>query len=140
MIDQGFIHRPATGDLRDLITRRYEEGAVITVGADDTLITAFQRMRMADVSQVPVIENGLVAGILDESDVLMSVRSDPDCFDQPVRAAMTSKLETLPPDASLENVFEVLNRGYVVLVTENDSFLGLITRTDLINHLRQRLQ
>jgi cystathionine beta-synthase len=53
---------------------------------------------------------------------------------------MTSKLETLPPDASLEKVFEVLNRGYVVLVTENDSFLGLITRTDLINHLRQRLQ
>jgi len=141
MIDQGFIHRPATGDLRDLITRRYEEGAVINVGPDETLLTAFQRMRMADVSQVPVLENGHVVGILDESDVLMSVHSgDPDRFQQPVRTSMTTKLETLPPDASLEDVFEVLNRGYVVLVTEHDSFLGLITRTDLINHLRQRLQ
>jgi cystathionine beta-synthase len=140
MIDQGFLHRPATGNLRDLITRRYEEGAVITVGPDETLLTAFQRMRMADVSQVPVVESGQVVGILDESDVLMAVHGDPGHFGQPARASMTSRLETLPPDAPLERVFEILNRGYVVLVTEGESFLGLITRTDLINHLRQRLQ
>ena len=53
--DQGFLDSPKQGDLRDLITRRYEEGAVITVGPDDTLLTAFQRMRMADISQVPVM-------------------------------------------------------------------------------------
>src|SRR5215472_6576859 len=58
MIDQGYIDRPRSGDLRDLITRKYEEGAMITVGPNDTLLTAFQRMRLADVSQVPVIENG----------------------------------------------------------------------------------
>ena len=140
MIDQGFLKRPSTGDLRDLITRRYEEGAVITVGPDEPLLTAFQRMRMADVSQVPVLENGQVVGILDESDVLMSVHGNPDCFGQPVRTSMTSRLETLPPEGSLAQVFDILNRGYVVLVMEGDSFLGLITRTDLINHLRQRLQ
>ena len=140
MIDQGFIQRPKSGDLRDLITRRYEEGAVITVGPDDTLLTAFQRMRMADVSQVPVIENGRVVGILDESDVLISVHSNPDRFHQPVRAAMTSRLETLSPDAPLEDAFAVLARDHVVILMENGAFLGLITRTDLINHLRQRLK
>ena len=140
MIDQGFIQRPQSGDLRDLITRRYEEGAVITVGPDDTLLTAFQRMRMADVSQVPVIENASVVGILDESDVLMSVHSNPDRFHQPVRASMTSRLETLSPDAPLEDAFAVLARDHVVILMENGAFLGLITRTDLINHLRQRLK
>ena len=140
MIDQGFIHRTHTGDLRDLITRRYEEGAVITVGPDDTLLTAFQRMRMADVSQVPVIENRRVVGILDESDVLMSVHANAERFHQPVRSSMTSRLQTLPPEASLEEVFKILDQGHVVLVMEHDHFLGLITRTDLINHLRQRLK
>jgi cystathionine beta-synthase len=139
MIDQGFIQRPAAGDLRDLITRRFEEGAVIVIGPDDSLLTAFQRMRMADISQVPVIENGVVVGILDESDLLMSIHADPQCFARPVRTAMTRKLETLPPEASLEDACRVLEKGQVVLVLEGDHFLGLITRTDLMNHLRQTL-
>jgi cystathionine beta-synthase len=140
MRDQGFLEMPKRGDLRDLITRRYEEGAVITVAPEDTLLTAFQRMRMADISQVPVIENGHPVGILDESDVLMSVHADPACFRAPVRTAMTSRLETLSADASLQNVFDILERGKVALIMDADSFAGLITRTDLINHLRRKLQ
>ena len=140
MIDQGFIHRPASGDLRDLITRRYEEGAVITIGPGDTLLMAFQRMRMADISQVPVIENGAVVGMLDESDVLMSIHTDPRCFTQTVRTAMTQNVETLAPGASIEQAFRILEKGYVVLLMEGEHFLGLITRTDLINHLRQTLK
>ena len=59
MAEQGFVHRPPHGDLSDLISHRYEAGEVISVGPDDTLLTAFKRMRGADVSQVPVVdENG----------------------------------------------------------------------------------
>src|ERR1700686_853148 len=47
MVDQGFIALPHYGDLRDLVTRRYADGNVVAVGAEDTLLTAFQRMRMA---------------------------------------------------------------------------------------------
>ena len=58
MIDQGLLARRRYGDLRDLIARRVEEGSVVSVGPDDTLLTAFQRMRLADVSQLPVLEGG----------------------------------------------------------------------------------
>jgi cystathionine beta-synthase len=140
MIDQGYLKRPATGTLRDLLTRRYEEGAVITVGPDDTLLTAFQRMRIADVSQVPVVEDGRAVGILDESDVLMAVHDNESRFHEPVRTAMVSRLETIPPSASLEDVWKVLNQGLVALVVQGNNFLGLITRSDLLSHLRRRLK
>ena len=140
MIDQGYIERPATGTLRDLLTRRYEEGSVITVTPDDTLLTAFQRMRIADVSQVPVVEDGRAVGILDESDLLLAVHGDESHFRQPVRGAMTSRLETVPPTASLESVQRILDQGLVALVVEHDQFLGLITRSDLLSHLRRRLK
>jgi cystathionine beta-synthase len=140
MIDQGYIERPATGTLRDLLTRRYEEGAVITVTPDDTLLTAFQRMRIADVSQVPVVENARAVGILDESDLLLAVHDDESHFRRPVSTAMTSRLETVPPTASLEDVQRILDQGLVALVVENDHFLGLITRSDLLSHLRRRLK
>jgi cystathionine beta-synthase len=140
MLDQGYLERPATGTLRELISRRYEEGAVITVTPDDTLLTAFQRMRMADISQVPVIENQRCVGVLDESDLLLAVHGDSSRFHSPVRDAMTSRLETVPADAAIQSVYDILDRGYVALVTEGDSFLGLITRSDLLSHLRRKLQ
>jgi cystathionine beta-synthase len=139
MLDQGYLERPSTGTLRELIARRYEEGAVITVAPDDTLLTAFQRMRMADISQVPVVEQGHCVGVLDESDLLVAVHGDPSKFHSPVRDAMTSRLETISCEAGIESVYDILDRGLVALVTDGDTFLGLITRSDLLSHLRRKL-
>ncbi len=139
LLDQGYLERPASGNLRELITRRYEEGGVITVAPDDTLLTAFQRMRMADISQVPVLENGRCVGVLDESDLLLAVHADTGKFRAPVREAMTSRLETISPDAKVDAVYGILDRGLVALVTEGDAFLGLITRSDLLSYLRRKL-
>jgi len=139
MIDQGFTDRPRTGDLRDLITRRYSDGAVITVGPDDPLLTAFQRMRLADISQVPVIDNGRCVGVLDESDLLLAVHGDEAHFRSPVRTAMTSRLETIAPGEDIERVYQILGRGLVALVLDEDRFLGLITRADVLSYLRRKL-
>jgi cystathionine beta-synthase len=137
MAEQGFLLRPPHGDLSDLITHRYEAGEVISVGPTDTLLTAFKRMRDADVSQLPVVDqNGRAVGILDESDVLVKVHHDPSHFNDPVKNAMTDKLETLPPTAKINDLLEVFDRGRVAIVMDDDKFLGLITRTDLLSYLR----
>ena len=140
MLDQGYVQRPKTGDLRDLILRRYSEGNVITVGPEDTLLTAYQRMRAGDVSQVPVIENGKPIGILDESDVLLAVQGNEQRFRDPVRSAMTTRLRTLPRDASLQSLYEVLDQGLVALIMDGGQLAGLITRSDLLSYLRRRLR
>ena len=141
MAEQGFVQRQSYGDLRDLISHRYEEGAVISVGPDDTLLTAYKRMRNADVSQVPVVdENDRVLGILDESDLLVKVHSDATRFNDLVRSAMTDKLETLAPSATVPDVIAVFDRGRVAIVMEGGKFLGLITRTDLLAYLRLRMK
>jgi cystathionine beta-synthase len=137
MAEQGFLLRPPHGDLSDLITHRYEAGEVISVGPTDTLLTAFKRMRDTDVSQLPVVDqNGRAIGILDESDVLVKVHHDPSHFNDPVKNAMTDKLETLPPTAKINDLLEVFDRGRVAIVMDDDKFLGLITRTDLLSYLR----
>src|SRR5437868_2414078 len=137
MAEQGFIHRPPQGDLSDLISHRYEAGEVITVGPTDTLLTAFKRMRDADVSQLPVVDpSGRPVGIIDESDVLVKVHRDATRFNDAVQNAMTDKLETLPPDAKFNDLLEVFDRGRVAIVMDSNKFLGLITRTDLLSYLR----
>ncbi len=140
MAEQGFVQRPPHGDLSDLITHRYEAGEVISVGPNDTLLTAFKRMQSADLSQVPVLDgNGRAIGILDESDLLVKVNRDAAQFNDPVRTAMTDKLETLPPQAKISNLLAVFDRGRVAIVMDGDKFLGLITRTDLLSYLRRNM-
>jgi cystathionine beta-synthase len=140
MIDQGFIERPKKGDLSDLIARRYAERAVVTVGPDEPLATALTRMKMYDVSQLPVMENERVVGILDESDLLLAVTRGHHRFREPVRGSMNARIETLSPSAPIDALFPVFAKDHVAIVMDGEKFLGLITRIDLLNHLRRQMR
>ena len=140
MLDQGFIKRETYGDLRDLISRRHQEHAVATVSADETVMAAHQRMKLYDVSQLPVLEGGKVVGIVDEQDILMEVIDKPAHFREPVTAAMESHIVTVAPDAPVGQLMDIFKRGMVAIVVDGDEFLGLITRIDVLNWLRRRTQ
>jgi cystathionine beta-synthase len=138
MIDQGFLEREQSGDLRDLIARRHREHAVVTVGADEKVLAAYQRMKLYDVSQLPVMREGRIIGIVDEEDILLEVIDNPNHFNEPVTEAMENHLVTVPPNAPIEQLMAIFNRGMVAIVVDGDEFLGLITRIDLLNWLRRR--
>jgi cystathionine beta-synthase len=140
MIDQGFLKREVFGDLRDLIARRYSEGAVVTVNPNDTLNTAYQRMKLYDVSQLPVVDDrGRISGFIDESDVLLNVYEKPANFRNPVTSAMVENVQTVSYRSQLADLLPIFDQGNVPVVVDGDRFLGLITRMDLINHLRRNM-
>jgi cystathionine beta-synthase len=139
MVDQGLLKRPLLGDLRDLIGRRYDEGEVVTVAPSDNLLTAFNRMRSADLAQLPVIDNGRLAGIIDESDLLLHVTTANGKFSSLVSDTMTAQLRTLRPGASMQQLREIIDQGLTAVITDDGHFYGVITRFDLLNHLRRTL-
>jgi cystathionine beta-synthase len=138
MADQGFGSSAACGDLRDLVARKFHTGGVVSVGPDDPLTVAYGRMRMYDVSQLPVVEAGRAIGIVDESDLLLAVGDEPCAFTRRVGEIMTSNLETLDASGSLEDLLRVFAKGRVAIVQDHGGFHGLVTRVDLLNHLRRR--
>lgn len=139
MEDHGFTPRERHNDLRDLMTRRFDKGQVVTVGPEDTLLTAYKRMRISDVSQLPVMEGERVIGILDESDLLLHVEKDPKRFRDKVYTAMVNRLEMLPVTATMQEVKALFDRNMVAIIMDGPTFLGLLTRTDVLNHLRRQL-
>ncbi|AAF83413.1 cystathionine beta-synthase [Xylella fastidiosa] len=140
MLDNGFLKRPHYGDLRDLILHPYSQRHTVVVDPNDLLTVAYQRMKRYGVSQLPVIEDGQLVGILDESDVLLHVYGDETRFCDPVSTAMVSKLHRLDVKSPIEGLLPVFERGQVAIVMEDAQFLGLITRIDLLNYLRRRMQ
>ena len=95
-------------------------------------------MKLYDVSQLPVMEDGRIVGIVDEEDILLEVFSNPQHFNEPVTKAMASHLVTVQVDAPLSQLMEIFKRGMVAIVMDGDEFLGLVTRIDLLNWLRRR--
>ena len=141
MIDQGFIERETYGDLRDLIAR----GATRSTRWQRSAPTRpcsprYQRMKLYDVSQLPVLQDGKIVGIVDEEDILLGGLRQSRRTSEPVTEAMESHLVTVPPSASVEQLMEIFKRGLVAIVVDGDEFLGLITRIDLLNWLRRRTQ
>ncbi|HET7778635.1 MAG TPA: pyridoxal-phosphate dependent enzyme [Rudaea sp.] len=139
MLDNGFLDRRSTGDLRDLILRPYSQRDTVVVGPAEPLTTAYQRMKLYDVSQLPVMEDDRIVGIVDESDVLLHVYADEARFRDPVSTAMISKLQILGVKSPIEALLPVFEAGHVAIVMDDDKFLGLITRIDLLNYLRRRV-
>ena len=140
MLDNGFLARQSTGDLRDLILRPFSQRDTVVVGPNDLLVTAYQRMKLYDVSQLPVMDGDAIVGIVDESDVLLHVYGDEARFRDPVSTAMVSKLDKIDVRSPIESLLPVFDRGHVAIVTDGDKFIGLITRIDLLNYLRRRVQ
>jgi cystathionine beta-synthase len=139
MEDQGFIARESYGDLRDLVGRPHGERATITVGPNDVLTTAHNRLRNAGFSQLPVMSGGELVGVVTEDTIIRFVFGNPDLMNGPVQDAMQTEFIRLEKDASLNNLVAMLQVQPYAAVMDGDEFVGLITRSDVLNHLRKQL-
>jgi len=137
MLDNGYIEVEQYGDLRDLISRPYSSKDTIVMRPQETLATVYQRMKLYDVSQLPVMQGDEIVGIIDESDVLMKVFGHSDAFEETVESAMISNLEFLDVKTPIDRLMPIFDEGKVAIVKDQNGFLGLITRIDLLNYLRR---
>ena len=141
LAEQGLDEREQHGDLSDLVARSHREGGTVFVGPEDNLLTAYGRMRRGDVSQLPVLDQGKLVGIIDEGDILSKVEGPYDGrwerFNAPVATAMARELHTLQSSQTLDALLPIFDRNEVAIIFDGEEFVGLITRVDLINHLRR---
>jgi len=139
MLDRGFLERPHHGDLRDLVARAHSQNEDYVVGPTETLMNAYGRMKLYDVSQLPVIDGERLVGIIDESDLLLAVFGQEQAFNDPVARHMTAKIETVPVNAPVSSLLPIFRADRVPIVMDGDVFVGLITRIDLLNYLRRKV-
>jgi len=139
MEDQGFITREQKGDLRDLIGRPHAEHATITVGPTDVITTAHNRLRNAGFSQLPVMDAGRLVGVVTEEAIIQHVFGRPELMAAPVADAMESAFIKLDRTTSINNLVAMLRVQPYAAIMDGEEFLGLITRSDVLNYLRRQI-
>jgi len=139
MEDQGFIKRKQFGDLRDLVGRPHGERATITVGPTDVLTTAHNRLRNAGFSQLPVMDKGHLVGVVTEDAIIQFVYGKPELMNADVKDAMESAFIKLDKKESMNNLVAMLRVQPYAAVMDGEGFVGLITRSDVLNYLRRQM-
>jgi cystathionine beta-synthase len=139
MEDEGFIKRKQYGDLRDLVGRPHGERATITVGPTDVLTTAHNRLRNAGFSQLPVMDEGELVGVVTEDAIIQFVYGKPELMNAAVKDAMESAFIKLDRSESLNNLVAMLRVQPYAAIMDGEEFVGLITRSDVLNYLRRQM-
>ncbi|MBT8088657.1 MAG: pyridoxal-phosphate dependent enzyme [Gammaproteobacteria bacterium] len=139
MEDQGFITRKQFGDLRDLVGRPHDEHATITVGPTDVLTTAHNRLRNAGFSQLPVMDEGDLVGVVTEDAIIQFVYGKPELMNASVEDAMESAFIKLDRAESMNNLVAMLRVQPYAAIMDGEEFVGLITRSDVLNYLRRQM-
>ncbi len=139
MEDQGFIEREKFADLRDLVGRPHGERATITVGPGDVLTTAHNRLRNAGFSLLPVMSDGALVGVVTEDAIIQFVYGKPELMSATVEEAMESAFIKLERTESMNNLVAMLRVQPYAAIMDGEEFVGLITRSDVLNYLRRQV-
>ncbi len=109
---------------------------LLFVDYDDTVRRALQVMREHDVSQMPVMKDGMVVGTASETALLGAALESPERMQATVATVMEPPLPTVAADETLEAVGRLLaERNSAVLVEENATVIGIVSRFDMIEYL-----
>ena len=138
MRENGFLEDSwAVGTVEELL-RSMPQRSVRSVDVADPLSKAVTMFKEAGFSQVPVTDEGKLAGILTESDALR-VLVEGAAPTTSIAEIMVRKVSTIAPHADARELPHIFERGEVALVVDEDRHVkGIITKLDLIERLTKK--
>jgi cystathionine beta-synthase len=140
MRENGFLEdAPGLGNVRDILAAR-EPRPLVTSDPTATLREVITRMKTLGISQLPVMEDAKLRGIVAEVDLLRALVSGGVTLDSPVAPLVESDYVTVTPNTKIELLQAGLAEAKVAIVEEADQIVGLVTKIDLIDFLARRGQ
>lgn len=137
MRENGFFESDQHVTVGDVIKARHI-GKLITAYPEDRMNTLVGWMKQRDISQVPVVDaTGRLIGIVTEMDLLDHLLHAGHIHDpeETIAQLVNPNVVSVPSDTPVEGVLNTFERGKVVVVTQNNLPVGILTKIDLIDFL-----
>ena len=136
MKENGFTEQSwSQSSIGDLL-RRMPERALVTAGGGETVADAVMRMKERGISQLPVLEDDRLVGIVTESDLLASIVEGQASLSSTIAEVMFRTVETVKLTDDASTLLECFTHGSVGLVVdEGQRLVGILTKMDLVDHL-----
>jgi cystathionine beta-synthase len=139
MRDNGFLEdTPGLGVVRDIVGVR-DRRPLVTAKPTATLRAVIAQMKSEGISQLPVLREGKLCGIVAEVDLLRALVTGGCTLDSPITEVLEDDYVTVTPNTKIELLQGVLSEAKVAIVEDGDDVVGIVTKIDVIDFLAKRV-
>ena len=121
-----------------------DKGATVeTVTADTKVYDAVRRLGEKRIGARPVVEDGRIAGIISERDVIYRLRDHgPEMLDWAVSRVMSSPAITTSPQTDVLAALALMTQRRIrhLPVVDGGQLIGLVSIGDLVKHRMERIE
>jgi cystathionine beta-synthase len=141
MRENGFLDdAPGLGTVRDILR---DKRPPVTAHPSARLREVVDQMKRLSISQLPVVDQGRMCGIVAEVDLLRALvsadhESEPKTLDSPIAEVVEDDYATVTPNTKIELLQGVLADAKVAIVEDEGQLVGIVTKIDLIDYLARR--
>jgi cystathionine beta-synthase len=113
---------------------------LIAASPADRVREIVERMKLHDISQMPVLAEGQLVGMISESTLLTQMATPGSSPDDAIAPIVNRQATTVTSDTSLESAMSLFGSNPAVIVLDGDQVAGILTKIDLIDYLTAHLK
>lgn len=122
---------------RSILAKRLNQ-EVVTLDCEKTITEAINVMKMLNISQLPITQQGMVIGKVTESNILEALLENPSLKSSPIKEIMTASLPFVDLNTSIDKISAMINKdNSAVLVEDEQGKFGIITQYDIIEAISE---
>ena len=141
MRESGFTERSWEAQTMGDVLRTMPRREVLTATSSDLVADAVMIMKEKGVSQLPVVDDGKLVGIVTESDVLGRLVEGNASLASTVAEVMFRNVRSVNERDDARRLSDIFSEGLVALVVDdNDQLKGLVTKMDLVDVLTKSVE
>ena len=138
MRENGFLdEEPGLGTVVDMLAVKNKQKIVTTLSSA-TVTEVITTLKDLGISQLPVVDEGKLKGIITEVDLLRHMVSGGKSASSTIESLIESDYATVTPDTKIELLQGVLADARAAFVVEKEQVIGIITKIDLIDYLAKK--
>jgi len=122
---------------------RSKGSEVETVTAGERVMDAVRKLGERRIGALPVVEEGRIAGIMSERDVIYCLRDHgAEVLDWPVSRVMTSPAITAESSMDVLTALALMTQRRIrhLPIVEGDQIRGIVSIGDLVKHRMERIE
>lgn len=110
------------------------DSEILTIDARKSVFEAINTIKSMNISQIPVIQQGMIVGKIAESDILSALLENPALKSAPIEDIMTATFPFVDLNTSIDKISSMINReNSAVLVEDEHGKINIITQYDIIH-------
>lgn len=113
---------------------------IVAAAPTDRVREIIERLKIHEISQMPVLSNGKLIGMITESTLLTHLATPGHNVEDAIAPMINQQVTTVSPNLPAGSLLNLFGAGQAVVVVDGDRVSGILTKLDLIEYLAARLR